>query len=80
MVLEGLVRNLLSREETLHNVQKFLPGQSSSSLAGAFGSVSEALGAPPPPVEPSQAALTLGAYAVVFVLLTILLFRSRDAA
>lgn len=78
LVLEGLVSNLLTREDATENVQKLLLGQNSNSLAGAFGSVSQALGAAPPPVEPVQAALMLGAYAIVFLLLTVLLFKGRD--
>lgn len=79
LALEGIVGSLLAQKKSLVGVREGLLGQNSGSLASAFGPASEASGSPLL-VNPAQAALVLGAYAVGFVLLAAFLLRRRDVA
>lgn len=79
LVLEGLILNLPTQNETLLNIREVLPGKNAFDLAQAFGEV-PAVFSPPgaEAVEPTQAALVLGAYLVGFVVLSVLIFRRRE--
>ena len=74
-----------TQSDTLETISKALPGRNSLDLVSAFSESQPgaAAGATPPGIEAvgaGQAALVLGAYVVVFVALSVLLFRSRDVA
>ena len=79
LVLEGIIFSLPIKSEAFRNSRKFFPGQNSNFLANSFTrDLPQSLGAPKPPVEPLQAALVLGIYIVVFLVLAALLLRRRD--
>ena len=79
LVLEGIIFSLPIKSEAFRNSRKFFPGQNSNFLANSFTrDLPQSLGAPKPPVEPLQAALMLGIYIVVFLVLAALLLRRRD--
>ena len=81
LVLEGIIFSLPIDSEAFRNSRKFFPGQNSNFLANSFTrDLPQGLGAPKPPVDPGQAALVLGAYTVVFLVLAALLLRRRDVA
>ena len=82
LVLENLFVGLAPQSETLEAIGKVLPARNAFDLATYFGEQQAAGGTAlsMEPVEPLQAALVLGAYLVVFVALSVLLFRSRDLA
>ena len=76
LVLENVVLNLPIRNETYRDAREFFPGQNSNFLANSF--VEGTFAPPDPPVDAWQAALVVAAYAAVFVLLAVLIFRRRD--
>ncbi|WP_047864672.1 ABC transporter permease subunit [Rubrobacter aplysinae] len=80
LVLESLFISLASQNETISNIGKRLPAKNALDLSGSFGQTPQALsgGAQGNTVEPGTAVLTLGIYAVAFLALAVLLFRSRD--
>ena len=81
LLLEGIAATLLAANESLEPVLKLLLNENSYALINSFGSTSGAgLGGPQSIVEPERAAITLAAYALVFVLVSALLLRRRDVA
>ena len=79
LVLEGLVLNLPTENETLQNVREALPGANAFNLTQAFGEVPAFLALPgAEAAEPTQAALVLGAYLAAFLVLSVLIFRRRE--
>ena len=79
LVLETIIFSLPIPNEAFRNAREFFPGQNSTFLADSFSGQPQAGFAPPePPVEASQAALVLLAYAAAFVLIAAFVFRSRD--
>lgn len=83
LVLESLFVGLAPQSDTLETISRALPGRNSVDLVSAFSDSQPgaAAGAPLPGIEAvgaGQAALVLGAYVVVFIVLSMLLFRSRD--
>jgi ABC-2 type transport system permease protein len=79
LVLETIIFSLPIPNEAFRNAREFFPGQNSTFLADSFSGQPQAGFAPPePPVEASQAALVLIAYAAAFVLIAAFVFRSRD--
>ena len=80
LLLEGLAGTLLAANEDLEPALKFLFNENSYALINAFGSAPEGLGVPQSTVEPGRAAITLTAYALVFVLISALLLNRRDIA
>ncbi len=80
LVLENLFLGLAAQNETVQAIGEALPAKNALDLAESFGAVPPAFATPGETVEPTQAALVLGAYTVVFVLLSVLLFKRRDLA
>lgn len=79
LVLENLFLGLTSQNETIADIGSRLPAKNSLDLSEYFGEAPQAFGgAPGEAVEPLTAAFTLGIYAVVFLALAMLLFKSRD--
>ncbi|MEJ7813567.1 MAG: ABC transporter permease subunit [Rubrobacter sp.] len=79
LVLETIIFSLPIPNEAFRDAREFFPGQNSTFLADSFSRQTQAGFAPPePPVDASQAALVLLAYAAAFVLLAALVFRRRD--
>ena len=81
LALENLLLNLTSRNETIAAIGERLPATSAVDLSKYFGNVMQGFvgsGEMVKASESSAAALTLGIYTVVFVVLTILFFKSRD--
>ena len=79
LVLETIIFSLPISNEAFRDAREFFPGQNSTFLADSFSGQPQAGFAPPePPVEASQAALVLLAYAAAFVLIAAFVFRSRD--
>ena len=83
LVLENLFLGFSTQSDTVETIGQALPGRNSVDLVAAFSESQPgaAAGATPPGIEAvgaGQAALVLGAYVVVFVVLSVLLFRSRD--
>ncbi|MBA2442270.1 MAG: ABC transporter permease subunit [Rubrobacter sp.] len=80
LVLENLFLGLATQNETVQAISETLPVKNTLDLAESFGAVPQGFAAPGEAVEPTQAVLVLGAYAAVFVLLSVLLFKRRDLA
>lgn len=79
LVLEGLVLNLPTRNETLLNIREVFPGKNAFDLTQAFGEVPVAYSPPgAEAVEPTQAVLVLGAYLAGFLVFSVLIFRQRE--
>lgn len=83
LVLENLFLGFSAQNDTVETIGRVLPGRNSVDLVSAFSEFQPgtAVGATPPGIEAvgvNQAALVLGAYVVGFVILSVLLFRSRD--
>lgn len=79
LVIESLIFSLPIKSEAFRNARKFFPGQNSNFLADSFTkNLPQGFGGSKPLVDPGQAALVLGIYIVVFVLLAALLLRRRD--
>lgn len=80
VVLEGLFLGIPAENETFQTIGKALPGKNASDLAGAFREYTVQSGAASglEAVDPTQAALVLGVYLLVFLILAGLLFRRRD--
>ena len=80
-VLEAVITSLPSSNAFVEGAMRVLPGQSSSSLAGSFGSPEQEAGVVVPALpDPDQAVLVLACYVVVFSLLTVLVLRGRDVS
>lgn len=86
LVVQDLFLPLASfQSETAARFSRVLPGRNAGDLAGYFGGsrqAAQASGLPPglEPVDPSQAALVLAAYVVIFLSTSMLLFWRRDVA
>ena len=79
LILEGIIFSLPIDSEAFRNSRKFFPGQNSNFLADHFTkNLPQGFGASKPPVDPGQAALVLGIYVVIFLVLAALLLRRRD--
>lgn len=79
LVLETIIFNLPIQNKAFREAREFFPSQNSSFLANSFSGQAQGGFAPPePPVDASQAALVLLAYAAAFVLLAAFVFRRRD--
>lgn len=84
LVLESLFLRIASfQSETVAKISKALPVRNATDLASHFGSSQQAaqisnLPAGLKPIAPSHAALVLVAYVVVFLAISLLLFRWRD--
>jgi ABC-2 type transport system permease protein len=79
LVLETIIFNLPIQNKAFLKAREFFPGQNSNFLANSFSAQAPGgFAVPEPPVEASQAALVLLAYAAAFVLLAALVFSRRD--
>lgn len=79
LVLENIFLGLAPQSETVEDIGKALPAKNSLDLANSFGEVPTGFGGPTgQAVDPGQAALVIGAYALGFLLISLLLFRRRD--
>jgi ABC-type transport system involved in multi-copper enzyme maturation permease subunit len=79
LVLEGIFISLASQNDTVASISKRLPAKDSADLSSSFGQTPQALGgAQGNTVEPAIAALTLGIYTAAFLVLAVVLFKSRD--
>ena len=79
LVLETIISNLPIQNEAFQDAREFFPSQNSNFLANSFsGQTQGGPASPKPPVDASQAALVLFAYAAAFVLLAAFVFRRRD--
>ena len=82
LALEGLVFGLPIPNESFQDARQFFLGQNSGFLAESFAgsSLQQPLTPPGQDVGAAQAALMLGIYLAVFVLVAALAFRQRDVA
>lgn len=81
LILENLVFGLSFENESVEKVGQGFLGRNSADLASSFGGAPKGVPAQPfEAVEPAQATLILGAYVVVFVALSLLVFWRRDVA
>ena len=85
LVLESLFFGFASQSDAVETIGRALPGRNAADLVSSFAESQPgaAAGATPPGIEAvgaAQATLVLGAYVIVFVALSALLFRSRDLA
>ena len=82
LALEGLVFGLPIPNESFQDARQFFLGQNSGFLAESFAgsSLQQPLTPLGPDVGAMQAALVLGIYLAVFVLVAALAFRQRDVA
>ncbi|CAA9442732.1 MAG: hypothetical protein AVDCRST_MAG80-1476 [uncultured Rubrobacteraceae bacterium] len=82
LALEGLIFRLPIPNESFQDARQFFLGQNSGFLAESFSgsSLQQPLTPPGPDVGAAQAALVLGVYLAVFVLVAALAFRQRDVA
>lgn len=82
LALEGLVFGLPIPNESFQDTRQFFLGQNSGFLAESFAgsSLQQPFAPPGPDVGAAQAALVLGVYLAVFVLVAALAFRQRDVA
>lgn len=83
LVLENLFLGFATQSDAVETIGRALPGRNSVDLVTSFSGTQPgaAAGATPPGIEAvasGQASLVLGAYVVVFVGLSVVLFRSRD--
>lgn len=79
LVLENLFLGLTSQSETVADIGRRLPAKNSLDLSESLGQAPPTFGgAPGGAVEPATAAFTLGVYALAFLVLAIILFKSRD--
>ena len=77
-VAEALIGQLLRDTPGVKEVLKFLPGVNAAAMNSAFPLSFQNLNAPAPLVSAGRGALTLAIYLVVFTVLALLIFRSRD--
>ncbi len=78
-VIEGLIGGFAASNDIIKTINKGLLGTNASSLVAPLQSSSNVFRAnASPPVGVGQAAITLGVYVVVFVLLAAILLRQRD--
>ncbi len=80
LVLENLFIGLATQSDTVQDIGKALPAKNSLDLSESLGNVPQFLAVPGENVDATQAALVLGAYTVVFLVLAVILFRQRDMA
>ena len=81
LVLENLVFGLSFRNETVEKIGQAFLGRNSADLASSFGNLPrEVTSGPFEGVGPVQAALVLGAYVLISLTLSGLLFKRRDVA
>ncbi|BBL79437.1 hypothetical protein RxyAA322_12910 [Rubrobacter xylanophilus] len=79
LVLESIFVGLSAQSETVEDVGKLLPFKNSIDLAESFGALPVGFGGTAgEAVEPSRAVITLGVYAVAFMILSALLLKGRD--
>jgi hypothetical protein len=78
IAIENLIAGLPIRSDAYETFRRFTLGENTNALGGGFGSPNASFGLPEPLVDPERAALTLGAYALLFVLVSLVLFRQRD--
>jgi ABC-2 type transport system permease protein len=79
LVLETIIFNLPIQNRAFLEAREFFPGQNSNFLANSFSAQAPGgFAAPEPPVDASQAALVLLAYAAAFVALAAFVFSRRD--
>ena len=79
LVLENLFLGLAPQSETVETIGNALPAKNALDLASSFGNVPQGFAPPGEAVDATQAVLVLVAYAVGFILLSVLLFWRRDA-
>lgn len=81
LVLENIFLGLAPQSETVEDIGKALPAKNSLDLANSFGEVPAGFGGPTgQAVDPGQAALVIAAYALGFLVISLLLFRRRDVS
>jgi ABC-type transport system involved in multi-copper enzyme maturation permease subunit len=79
LVVEGIIGGTLARVEVVRTIMKGLPGANANALIQSFGTVAVPGTPPPNPIAgPTQAALVLAAYVVLFVVVTLAVVRVRD--
>jgi ABC-type transport system involved in multi-copper enzyme maturation permease subunit len=80
LVLENLFLGLAGQNETVAAIGKRFPAKNAIDLSESFGQFPPGFGAGAPgeTVEPAIAALTLGIYTVAFLVVAVILFKSRD--
>lgn len=78
-VLEQLFLSLAPQSDVVETIGNALPGKNALDLASSFGDVPQGFAPPGEAVDTTQAVLVLLAYAVGFVVLSLLLFWRRDA-
>lgn len=79
LVLENLFLGLTSQSETVATIGRRFPAKNALDLSESFGQLPPGFGgAPGEATEPAIAAMTLGIYLVIFLVVSVLLFKSRD--
>lgn len=79
LVIEGLISVFAAQNDVVKTIRNGLLGTNASALVDPFRASSGGFRATTsPPVGVGQAAITLGVYVVVFVLLAAILLRQRD--
>lgn len=79
LAVENTISALPIESDAYETFRRFTLGENTTGLSNYFGSpFPEEFGLPEPLVEPERAAITLAAYAAVFVLVAALFFWRRD--
>jgi len=79
LVVEGLISVFAAQNDVVKTISNGLLGTNASALVAPFrASFGGFRASASPPVGVGQAAITLGVYVVVFVLLAAILLRQRD--
>jgi uncharacterized protein YybS (DUF2232 family) len=74
--IEPVFSGLSSLNDSLRSVADFLPGANASALSQALTAGNQAF--QEAPIDPARSVLVTLLYAVVFVIITALVFRWRD--
>lgn len=77
LAIENLIFGFSDQSKVIEAISKVLLTRNGGGLASSLGQTPQAFSSPDP-VDPAQAALVLGGYVLVLLLITALLLRQRD--
>ncbi|CAA9461823.1 MAG: hypothetical protein AVDCRST_MAG14-2574 [uncultured Rubrobacteraceae bacterium] len=77
LAIENLIFGFSDQSKVIEAISKVLLTRNGGGLASSLGQTPQAFSSPDP-VDPAQAALVLGGYVLVLLLMTALLLRQRD--
>lgn len=80
LAVENVIAFLPIQSDAYETFRKFTLGENTASVGSGFGEANPAFGIPEPLVEPERAAVTLAAYAALFLMLSALAFVKRDVS